>query len=109
MLDGKVYIKQHEVNTFIIKNKQCIECIRESTDHTWGAQIQLRQYVGHKRTFFELESLLTKNNLHHLMLDVSVVKEGVDFYFKTKNLSDKVTEFVTSHLPVRLKHSKVIL
>ena len=54
-MDGKVRVRQRLDVEFVVKMKQCIECIRENTDHTWGALVQVRQHVGSRRTFFALE------------------------------------------------------
>ena len=31
---------------------QCDDCKKEFTPHTWGAVVQVRQHVDHKKTFF---------------------------------------------------------
>ena len=77
VLDDKVKLKQTAVADFIVKNKQCLDCIREATDHTWGAMIQIRQRVGHKQSLYMVEHLLTKKELHTLMLNVEVTKDGL--------------------------------
>ena len=74
VLDEKLRVAQKLIVEFKISNKQCVDCIRENTDHTWGACLQLRQRVGHKMSFFHLESCLIKAGLHNLMLDVKVTK-----------------------------------
>lgn len=74
--------------------RQCLDCIHENTDHTWGALLQLRQGGGSKKTFHHLESQLNKHGLYNLMLDVTVVKEGLDIYFKTRAQADKVENLV---------------
>ena len=35
ILDDKVKLRQQAVVEFVIKNKQCLDCIREATDHSW--------------------------------------------------------------------------
>ena len=35
ILDDKVKLRQKAVVEFVIKNKQCLDCIREATDHSW--------------------------------------------------------------------------
>ena len=74
VMDEKIRVAQKLIVEFKITNKQCIECIRENTDHTWGACLQLRQRVGHKMSFFHLETSLIKARLHNSMLDVKVTK-----------------------------------
>jgi len=58
------------VVTFTEKNQQCNECMKSFTPHTWNAVVQLRQKVGHKRTFMFLEQLILKHNAHSKCLNV---------------------------------------
>jgi hypothetical protein len=56
VLDNKVKLRQKAVIEYVIKHKQCMECIREATDHSWGAMIQVRQ-VGALFLFLSLFSI----------------------------------------------------
>lgn len=109
VMDNKVKVRQKLEVEFVIKNKQCMDCIREATDHSWGALIQLRQHVGHKKSFYQLEQLLGEANMHNLMINIEVVREGLDFYFKSKSQSDKVMEFIANHMPCKIKQSKKLV
>ena len=109
VLDEKLRLSSRIVVEFVVKSKQCIECIRESTDHSWGSLVQVRQRSGHQR-LDQLEKLLVDKGLHNLMLDVNVTKEGgFDLYFKNKNQGDKVTEVITAAMPVRRRDSKKLV
>lgn len=110
VLNDKVTLKQRVLVEFVIKHKQCLECIREATDHTWGAALQLRQRSNDPSlSLSQLEQQLTAAGLHHLMLDVTVVKHGLDLYFKNKNQCERVVEFITNRLPTRVKTSKKLI
>ena len=109
MLEGKVRVKQNLDYNFKICNRQCNECIREATDHAWGAMIQIRQYVEHKRTFYHLEALLTKKGLHNLILGVQIANGGIDLYFKSPNLARPVIECIQSNFPTKGKKSKKVV
>lgn len=110
VLDEKVRLSKRVVAEFVIKLKQCMECIRESTDHTWGSCVQVRQKVGHKRGFDQLEALLIAKGLQNLMIDVQVTKDGsFDLYFKSKNQGDRVIEAIASTMPIRKKESKKLV
>lgn len=110
VLNDKVTLRQRVVVEFVIKHKQCLECIREATDHTWGAALQLRQRSNDPSlSLSQLEQQLTAAGLHNLMLDVTVVKHGLDLYFKNKNQCERVVEFVTNRLPARVKTSKKLI
>lgn len=69
----------------------------------------MRQAGGSRKTFSALEAALTKAKLFHLMLDVTVTKDGLDLYFRAKNQADKVMDFISSMLPVRCKQSKKLV
>ena len=109
VLDNRLNVQQKVVIEFVIKNKQCIECIREATEHNWGALIQLRHRVGHKRSLYLLEDLLVKSGLHNLMSGIEITKDGMDLYFKAKNQSEKVIDFLTSKIPMKIKSSKKLV
>lgn len=109
VLDNKVQLRQKAVIEFVIKHKQCMECIREATDHSWGAMIQIRQKVGHKQALFLLEDLLTKAGLHNLMISITVCKEGLDLFFKARNQAEIVVNFISSHMPVKVKKSQKLI
>ena len=109
VLDNKVLLRQKAVIEFVVKHKQCMECIREATDHSWGAMIQIRQKVGHKQSLFLLEHLLTKAGLHNLMISITVCKEGLDLFFKARNQAEIVVNFISSHMPIKVKKSQKLI
>jgi nonsense-mediated mRNA decay protein 3 len=106
VLDGKMNIRQKVEVEYVIRNRQCLECIREASEHSWGAQIQLRQRSSDSRSLIALESELTKAGFHNLMLGIDVVKHGMNFFFKSKNQAEKVVHFISTHLPAKVKSSK---
>lgn len=110
VLDGKVDLRQRVEIVYIVINRQCSECIRDASDHSWGAVIQLRQRVSSaqalSRGLAHIENELWKASLHNLMLGVETVKNGLDMFFKHKNQAEKVVNFLLSRLPVRVKISK---
>jgi nonsense-mediated mRNA decay protein 3 len=71
--------------------------------------IQLRKFGGVKKTFHALEAQLAKAKLFHLMQDIKVVKDGLDFYFRMKNQADKVLDLLMSIAPVRVSTSKKLI
>lgn len=108
VLNDKMALRQRVEVEYVVRNKQCLECIREASEHTWGSQIQLRQRVssGSPSSLISLESLLIKGGMHHLMLSVDVVKQGMNLFFKNKNQAEKVVNFISNLLPTRVKSSK---
>ncbi len=134
VMDGKMALQSKVTYEFVIKHKQCLDCIHEATDHTWGAMIQLRQALdlttsgGHsnkqdetsksqkgskkhhqKRVFYHIESLITKHKLHNLISDIHVSKDGFDFYFKQRNQADRIVEFLSCNFPVKIKFSRKLV
>jgi len=109
VLDDKVKLQQKAVIEFVVKHKQCMECIREATDHSWGAMIQIRQKVGHKQSLFLLEHLLTQAGLHNLMINITICKEGLDLFFKVRNQAERVVSFISSHMPIKIKKSQKLI
>lgn len=109
VLDGKMNIRQKVEVEYVIKNRQCLECIREASEHTWGAQIQLRQRNSDLRSLITLETELTKAGMHNLMLGIDVVKYGMDLFFHNKNQAERVVQFIANYLPTKVKHSKKMI
>lgn len=139
VLGDKMQLRTRASYEFVVKHRQCLDCIHEATEHTWGAMIQLRQAENlttsgghqlveseargkgakhkasattrkhHKKTFYHIEALLTKHGLHNMMSNVHVSKDGFDFYFKAKNQADKVADFLATHFPLRVKSSKKLV
>ena len=109
VLDEKLRVAQKHIVEFKISHKQCPDCIRENTDHTWGACVQIRQRVGHKMSFFHLESRLIKAGLHNSMIDVKVAKEGIDLFFKNKTAAQRVVAFINTIFPITTRTSKKLI
>jgi nonsense-mediated mRNA decay protein 3 len=102
-------LRQRVVIEFRVKNNQCLDCIHEATEHTWGAMIQLRQRVGNKRSLFTLEQGLIKSDMHHLIINFKVLKDGIDIYLKSKSDADKLSSYISSLLPSKSKLSKKLI
>lgn len=106
VLDGKMQLKQRVIIEFMIKHKQCLDCIRENSDHIWGAQVQLRQKSVHKTSLASLEALLTRGGFHNIMLGAEMSKHGMDFFFRNRSQAEKVVNFISSNLPTKIKISQ---
>jgi nonsense-mediated mRNA decay protein 3 len=106
VLDDRITLRQKVEVEYVVHNRQCLECIREASEHSWGAQVQLRQRTSDSRSLISLESALTKAGMHHLMLSVDVVRHGMNLFFKNKNQAEKVIHFLSGRVPVRVKSSK---
>jgi nonsense-mediated mRNA decay protein 3 len=95
VLNNKVRLREKVSIDFKIVHKQCLDCIHDASDHTWGALIQLRQ----KRSELSLSGVeqgLSASPLLPLLLSVDTVKEGLDLYFRSKTEADHVLEWLSS-------------
>ena len=63
-VSGGVILQQSFVVTFLVRNQQCVECQAEFRQGSWKNLVQVRQHVGHKRTFLFLEQLILKHGAH---------------------------------------------
>ena len=109
VLDGKAQIRQKVIVEFTVKMKQCNDCVREALDHSWETLVQVRQRVGHKRNLDSLEQMLIEGGYSEFIQDLTVVKEGIDMYFKERQLAEKVIEFLSANFPTRSKTSKKLV
>jgi len=122
VLDRRVVLQEQCTVELVIKSKQCNDCIREASEHTWGCLIQIRifQPPGVKSSskkatgvLGQLEQLLltgnttssssnsnTKSTFPAPIQDVQTVRDGVDLFFKDRSQAEKAAEVVCSHLPV---------
>ena len=108
VLNG-VKVQQVFAVEFVLQNQQCDACQRSYTDHTWRAQVQVRQKVDHKKTFFLLEQLILRHGMHEKCINVEQVPTGVDFFFGERSHALKFIEFVTSIVPSRSKAAKQLI
>lgn len=109
VLDGKAQIRQKVIVEFTVKMKQCNDCVREALDHSWETLVQVRQRVGHKRNLDSLEQMLIEGGYYEFIQDLTVVKEGIDMYFKERQLAEKVIDFLSANFPTRSKTSKKLV
>lgn len=77
-------LQQEVIIEYTIANKQCEDCCRSYTPHTWKAAVQVRQKVTHRRTLMHLEQLILTHQAHEKLLFVSQSPEGLDFHFGSK-------------------------
>ena len=88
---------------------QCPDCTRLMAKDTWKAVVQLRQKVSHKRTFFYLEQLILKHALHKEIIRVKQTKDGLDFFYSTKNHALRMLEFLQAVVPMKYKSSEQLI
>lgn len=86
---------------YLIQGAQCPECTRLAAKNTWRALVQVRQKVDHKRTFLYLEQLILKNNADKDTISVQEVKDGLNFFYATKQHALKMVDFLGAIAPVK--------
>jgi len=108
VLNG-VKLQQIFAVDFSVQNQQCDACQRSYTDHHWRAQVQVRQKVKHKKTFYLLEQLILKHGAHEKCSGVEQVPAGVDFNFLERSHALKFIDFLGSVVPTRSKAAKQLV
>lgn len=104
-----VVLEQTIVIEFVVNTRQCEDCTRAATEHTWKTVVQVRQKVPHQRTFLYLEQLLIKHGLHENVQRVVQMPHGLDFFYGTNGRASQLTNFLQAVVPVRLKTSKRLI
>jgi nonsense-mediated mRNA decay protein 3 len=114
---------------FVVSNRQCSDCIRQASAHTWRSVVQVRQRVDTKRSLAFLEQTLIANKMHKNLIDLQVsylftfaasgktiahlllqhATDGVDLFFSDKNHSQHVVQFLSSRFPVRTHAAKKLV
>lgn len=69
----------------------------------------MRQKVDHKRTFLFLEQLILKHGADKDTLNIKEVKDGLDFFFASRQHAAKLVDFLTATVPVRVKTSEQLI
>ncbi|KAJ3451080.1 60S RIBOSOMAL EXPORT PROTEIN NMD3 [Anaeramoeba flamelloides] len=94
---------------YVVHNLMCPDCHKSETDHTWKSLAQVRQKVPHKKTFFYLEQLILKKNLHNKMIDIEESPFGIDFFFSHRSHAKNLVSFLQSHFITRFNSSKTLI
>ncbi|KAL3781096.1 hypothetical protein ACHAW5_005003 [Stephanodiscus triporus] len=106
---GGAILQQSFVVTFVVRNQQCVECQAAFRQGTWKNLVQVRQRVGHKRTFLYLEQLILKHGAHRGCLSIETFKDGMDFYFPDKGKAARFMSFLEDVVPLKVKSSKKLI
>mmetsp|Transcript_6339 Transcript_6339/g.11299 ORF Transcript_6339/g.11299 Transcript_6339/m.11299 type:complete len:617 (+) Transcript_6339:93-1943(+) len=106
---GGTILQQSFVVTFVVRNQQCVECQAAFRQGSWKSLVQVRQRVGHKRTFLYLEQLILKNGAHRGCLSIETFKDGMDFYFPDKGKAARFISFLEDVVPMKVKSSKKLI
>lgn len=102
-------LQQTMIVEFQVINEQCLDCQKSFTPHTWNAMVQVRQKVGHRRTFCQLEQMILKHDAHEKVLSLKETREGLDFHFAHRSHAQRFSDFVQSMVPSKAKNSKQLI
>ncbi|EPZ32835.1 NMD3 domain-containing protein [Rozella allomycis CSF55] len=102
-------LQQTLIIEYIMAGQQCEDCARIEAKNTWKAALQLRQKVNHKKTFLFLEQLILKYNAHKDTTNISEKRDGLDFFFQSKNHALRLLEFLQGIAPLRYKASEQLV
>nr|XP_054754715.1 60S ribosomal export protein NMD3-like [Lytechinus pictus] len=105
-------LQQVFIVEYVVQGQMCNDCHRVEAKDFWRAVVQVRQKTNHKKTFFYLEQLILKHNLHVNCLNVKQHDEGIDFYYASKDQSNgarKMVDFLISVVPCKYKLSQQLI
>jgi len=102
-------LQKEFVVEFVVTNQQCPDCARSFTEHTWNTNVQVRQKVQHKRTFFWLEQMFIKHNITEKVMEIKEQPDGLDFFWGAKNQAVVLINFLQSVVPLRYKTAKRLI
>lgn len=102
-------LQQTMVVEYQIVNQQCEDCQKSFTPHAYNAIVQVRQKVPHRRTFCYLEQLILKSDAHAKVTSLKETREGLDFFFETKSHAQRFADFVSAHVPTKVKQSRHLI
>lgn len=102
-------LQQSYVLEVIVGGQQCPDCCKVEAKNTWNTVAQVRQKVGHKRTFLYLEQLILKHNAHKEVISVKTSKDGIDFFFGSRSHCSRFLDFLDAVVPIRYKTSERLI
>ncbi|XP_048589941.1 60S ribosomal export protein NMD3 [Nematostella vectensis] len=94
---------------YVVQGQMCDACHRQAAQDFWKAVVQVRQKTSHKKTFFYLEQLIIKHNVHQNTVKVKQESDGIDFYYASKQDARKFVDFLQSVVPCRFKTSEKLI
>ncbi|XP_042897058.1 60S ribosomal export protein NMD3 isoform X2 [Parasteatoda tepidariorum] len=106
---GGAILQQVFVVEYVVSTNMCSDCHKSETHNVWRAVVQLRQRVQHKRTFFYLEQLILKYQMHSNCLNIKTCNDGLDFFFGKKDDARKMVDFFSAVVPCKYSTSQQLI
>jgi len=108
-IEGNACLEQEFEVEFIVSNQMCIDCHRVEAKDFWKSSVQVRQKVTRKRTFYYLEQVLLKYNMHANTTKIAKQSNGLDFFYSLDQDAVKLKNFLMKILPCRYFDSKKLI
>lgn len=107
---GGLALQQQCVVEYVLRGGQCRECERAAAKQTWQACVQLRQKgAATPRVLHLLEQLILADGAAKGAVEIKPVKEGIDFFFDTRQHAERLVHFVGQYAMTRSKQSKQLV
>lgn len=106
---GGAILQQVFVVEYVVNTQMCDDCHKSESKHFWKAVVQLRQRVQHKKTFFYLEQLILKHNMHVNCINIKTTNDGLDFFFAKKDDARKIVDFFSTVVPCKYVTSQQLI
>lgn len=87
----------------------CLDCHRVEAKDFWKSAVQVRQKSTKKGTFYYLEQVILKYEMHKNTSKISTQPNGLDFFYALDQDARKMTEFLTRILPCRYEKSQKLI
>ena len=108
-LSSGLILQQSFICEYIVRNQQCPGCLANFTQGAWKHLVQVRQKVGHKRTFLYLEQIILKKQGAKGASSIEVFRDGMDFYFVERGKGERFIDFLENEVPIKVKKSKKLI
>lgn len=106
---GGATLQQVFVVEFTVNNQMCDDCHRTEAKDYWKCVVQVRQRPISKKTLYYLEQMILKHRVHENTVGITPVPQGMDFFFHLDNHARKMTDFLTTVLPVKITMAKKLI
>ncbi|KFM68812.1 60S ribosomal export protein NMD3, partial [Stegodyphus mimosarum] len=106
---GGAILQQVFIVEYVVNTHMCDDCHKSESKHFWKAVVQLRQRVQHKKTFFYLEQLILKHNIHVNCINIKTTNDGLDFFYGKRDDARKLVDFFTAVVPCKYETSQQLI
>jgi len=106
---GGVVLETSKTLEWVVNTRQCPQCASENATgggEPWRAVVQLRHHVdGGRNMLASLEQRMLESGVGSSAIGIEQLRNGLDFYFLEQNDAIKLSDWVKSNVPTRMKTS----